>query len=1033
MRKKYNKTKLRAAFLSLLTIALLAATAAFIGTSAANAVSGSDLAASGSDISSTYITALADEIPADLGEPKIVMTTGKAVGETLSFSLNISTAYVDWGDGNIFQETGTSSYQYSYSGTLVGNTVKIYSTVDTTYLNCYYNNLTALDVSKNTALDRLECGGNNLATLDVSNNTALTWLSCSKTNLTTLDVSNNTALDMLECNDNNLTTLDVSNNTALTWLKCSNNNLTSLDVSNNTALGHLYCDDNNLTTLDVSKNTNLAELGLIGNNLTSLDVSNNTYLVTLRCSDNDLTTLDVSKNTELMGLTCGNNKLTELDVSEHTGLLWLECEGNKLTELDVSNNTVLEWLICNGNNLTTLDVSKNTDLSALRCDENSLKFSTIKISGMSINTDSSYDGLFYSPQSDVQIVASIKANQTIDLSSECETTGELTLEYYDESGNSTTEKRTGAKTVYKWFDSSDKEVTPTKSENGVFTFGDEFVGKTLYCTMTNALYPDLTLKTTAVTVEPDLGEPKIVMTTGKAVGETLSFSLNISTAYIDWGDGNIVQCGPTYCGELKGQTVKIYSEKDNISYFEFVKGDIAEGMYDQSLIKLDLSNCIALTRLICCGSNLTELDLSKNVNLTYVECEYNNLTKLDVSGCTALENLNCMTNNLTELDVSKNTALTGLACGENNLSELDVSTNTALTVLGCWDNNLSELDVSNHTDLTMLNCECNNITELVVSKNTDLQEFTCWDNKLKFSTMKISLPAPKVFVYSPQADVEIAASVKTNETIDLSSEYDINGTKTVYKWFDSSDNEVTPTKSENGVFKFGDEFVGKTLYCTMTNALYPDLTLKTTTVDILKSDFTVEDNVGVVEDVEPSDGIIIRDKDGNIVDLNGVKLIVGNIETNKKKTVLEAIERYNKEFKADSTDCALYDISLVDSNGAKVYIEDGGRIKIKLKYPDNLGRESEDYTYHLYHQNDDGSIEEIAINCEPNGIWFYADEFSPYALTWSLKQSGGTDTGNEPGTGESIALTIVASCLAMLSLAAIGAVVYRKKFARSAK
>ena len=507
-------------------------------------------------------------------------------------------------------------------------------------------------------------------------------------------------------------------------------------------------------------------------------------------------------------------------------------------------------------------------------------------------------------------------------------------------------------------------------------------------------------------IPADLGEPKIVMTTGKAVGEKISFELNISNAYVDLGDGNIVMCsgiqdfegGPYsyYNNMLAGNTIKIYSTED-------------------------------ITHLYCGYSQLTSLDVSKNTALTRLWCCSNNLTELDVSNNTALTYLECGNNNLTTLDVSKNTALTWLKCEGNNLTTLDVSNNTALTGLYCYNNQLTALDVSKNTALAELWCKSNNLTTLDVSKNTALTDLDCHNNNLKFSTMKISSPEPVDFSYSPQADVEIAASVKANETIDLSSEYDINGYKTTYKWFDSSYKEVTPTKSENGMFTFGDGFVGKTLYCTMTNALYPDLTLKTTSVEIKEADFAVEDNVGVVEDIEPSDGIIIRDKDGNIVYLNGVKLIVGNIETNKKKTVLEAIEKYNKEFKADSTDCALYDISLVEKNGAKVYIEDGGRIKIKLKYPDNLGRESEDYTYHLYHQKDDGSIEEIAINCEPNGIWFYADEFSPYVLTWSLKQSGGTDVENGPGTGESIALTIVASCLAMLSLAAIGTVVYKKK------
>ena len=66
-----------------------------------------------------------------------------------------------------------------------------------------------------------------------------------------------TALTELDCYYNQLTSLDVSKNTALTTLTCSDNDLTSLDVSKNTALTNLYCAGNQLTSLDVSKNTAL--------------------------------------------------------------------------------------------------------------------------------------------------------------------------------------------------------------------------------------------------------------------------------------------------------------------------------------------------------------------------------------------------------------------------------------------------------------------------------------------------------------------------------------------------------------------------------------------------------------------------------------------------------------------------------------------------------------------------------------------------------------------------------------------------------
>ena len=110
-------------------------------------------------------------------------------------------------------------------------------------LNCYNNQLTSLDFSKNTALTYLDCYGNQLISLDVSKNTALTVLDCGRNQLTSLDVSKNTALTHLECYNNQLTSLNVSKNTALTYLDCGDNQLTSLDISN-TNMNIFNCRDN---------------------------------------------------------------------------------------------------------------------------------------------------------------------------------------------------------------------------------------------------------------------------------------------------------------------------------------------------------------------------------------------------------------------------------------------------------------------------------------------------------------------------------------------------------------------------------------------------------------------------------------------------------------------------------------------------------------------------------------------------------------------------------------------------------------------
>ena len=88
-------------------------------------------------------------------------------------------------------------------------------------LDCSYNNLTSLDVSKNTELTYLYCFNNQLTELDVSQNKALKTLDCSGNQLTSLNVSDLTALEELTCNSNQLTSLDVSGCTELTYLECT--------------------------------------------------------------------------------------------------------------------------------------------------------------------------------------------------------------------------------------------------------------------------------------------------------------------------------------------------------------------------------------------------------------------------------------------------------------------------------------------------------------------------------------------------------------------------------------------------------------------------------------------------------------------------------------------------------------------------------------------------------------------------------------------------------------------------------------------
>ena len=58
--------------------------------------------------------------------------------------------------------------------------------------------------------------------------TNLKELYCAGNQLTSLNLSKNTGLEMVVCSDNQLTSLDVSNNKSLSYLNCANNRLESL-------------------------------------------------------------------------------------------------------------------------------------------------------------------------------------------------------------------------------------------------------------------------------------------------------------------------------------------------------------------------------------------------------------------------------------------------------------------------------------------------------------------------------------------------------------------------------------------------------------------------------------------------------------------------------------------------------------------------------------------------------------------------------------------------------------------------------------
>ncbi|GAA4290126.1 T9SS type A sorting domain-containing protein [Aestuariibaculum suncheonense] len=290
------------------------------------------------------------------------------------------------------------------------------------------NQITELDISKNTELLTLQFGANLISRLDLTYNTKLETLIGENNNITRI-IPNilPASIKYINLSGNEISSLDISNLTGLgaLWLSnCSKlnylnvkngNNLTITDTNNfdirsNPLLECVLVDDPdfsnaNWTNKDMSTNFNtscqeyvyipddkfeqaLIDLGYDDtlddyvlksniNTITSLDIEDMNIsdltgiegfvaLVDLRVRNNNLSELDLYNNTELKTIYTGYNFLTSLDLSTNTKLLRLAIEGNGIEELIVSDIAVnlYEFNVAD-NNLTELDLSNYPDLLGL--------------------------------------------------------------------------------------------------------------------------------------------------------------------------------------------------------------------------------------------------------------------------------------------------------------------------------------------------------------------------------------------------------------------------------------------------------------------------------------------------------------------------------------------------------------------------------------------------------------------------------------------------------------------------------------------
>ncbi|MBO5180991.1 MAG: T9SS type A sorting domain-containing protein [Paraprevotella sp.] len=641
-----------------------------------------------------------------------------------------------------------------------------------------------------------------------------------------------------------VTAINTSGATDLKELNVYTNKLTTLDLSQNLNLEKLNCYNNSFEELDLTANTKLLRLDAKNTPLKSINLSACTELTYLSLNDCPIEAIDLTANTKLASLYLLNCKLNQIDLTKNTALTYVNVNNNLLTALDVTAAENLGTLFCMGNQLTELKADNVT--KSVNCSKNNFTLATLPVLTCKTYT--------YAPQNAMPITKRVWTGETIDLSAQDNITG-LTAE--------------AQKTAYTWktAEATLEEGTDYTVENGVFTFLNA-IDQPVYCEMTTAAFPKFsgsnTFKTAEVTVE---SEPGLYLSLTAEVDNnernlTFASATEGNRILVDWGDGNLVKSETIALADEYGTTttltgtpcgngeIKIYARE--ISVFgcdSRVDGaqitaintsaatDLKElNVYTNKLTTLDLSQNLNLEKLNCYNNSFEELDLTANTKLLRLDAKNTPLKSINLSACTELTYLSLNDCPIEAIDLSGNTKLASLYLLNCKLNQIDLTQNTALTYVNVNNNLLTALDVTAAENLGTLFCMGNQLTELKADNVT--KSVNCSKNNFTLATLPVL--TCKTYTYAPQNAMQIAESVKPNETVDLSAQNNITGLAeepqtTTYVWKTEDGTELvaqTDYTEENGIFTFLKK-QDSPVYCEMTTAAFPKFSgsnvFKTTT------------------------------------------------------------------------------------------------------------------------------------------------------------------------------------------------------------
>ena len=689
----------------------------------------------------------------------------------------------------------------------------------------------------------------------------INYFYCQGGQITEIDLSKLTTLQVLDLSNNSLKKIDLSNNKQLQYLDLGTNPfdeqplyigelplLQALEMEN---VGNVSPDFTirnfpelvsfaafctyGLNHLDPTGCPKLQRLSADVTSLSSIDVSKNPNLRILNVSDTYITSLDVSNNRELQQLFVGHMasfadgyKISSLDLSHNPKLQYLFAQNNALKTLDISNNPLLSDLFVQKNVLESLDLSANPALFKVDISDNYLNYGNLPLGR-------EFAGQYYYSQRPMPVATSFPVGGEIDLSAKVIREGTLTeMKLYGVPKSDMGNPVILSEDYYEYKD-------------GVLKFKREYADS-VYVNFTNADFPDCVLNTTKFMVKTaeEYGKPSRSISFSPVIGagSEISFGLGVSgassdsprTVFVDFGDGVTVpvsvSCqipeGTNVTGQRAGSgSMAVYvNDGDNIT---------ALSIDGYNLYNIDVTSAPTLRTLTLKGTDLSYIDLSWQRCLETLTLNGNRFGTLDlisdIPGYSknVLSRIDLSDNQIYDLDYQAGGGIKELNLSHNHLSTLPIEKAYNLVKLDVSHNEFTSLQISNLDSLQSLNVASNRLTEIEIPWQETLADLDCSDNDLTFETIPFKPGALKGnYVYAPQRNIAISSrgpgfNVKK---VGLS----VDGVSTVFVLHKEDGSLLTEGVDydfKDGTVTFKDYSLGK-VYCSMTNDVYPGLTISTT-------------------------------------------------------------------------------------------------------------------------------------------------------------------------------------------------------------